>query len=174
MLKEFLSSLFWGVALFVVQVGVDFVKKEPIDWQTAILASVILVAIHFFVIRGRKTIEDTSKKTGANTGAKNSISSKAKRKVSTTNQTQKPMNDASAMNQRGYSAADLKFYLYHRNSKLSIIAGIICFLIWFLQKQAWFLYVGISFILLAVVYYVFFILKRNEFIEKQKKEKGIK
>ena len=174
MLKEFLSSVVWGVVLFVVQIGVDFAKHEPIDWKTATLASVILIAIHFFVSRGRTTIEDTSKKTGVNTSNSKNIAGKAKRKVNSSNSQQKPVATDTAMNKRGYNAEDLKFYLYNRNSKLSLIAGVICVLIWFLNKTAWFLYVGISFACLAVVYYVFYIVKRNAFIEKQRKEKEIK
>lgn len=174
MLKELFSSVVWGVVLFVVQIAVDLAKHEPIDWQTAILSSVILVAIHFFVSRGRTTIEDTNKKTGANTNTKKNISEKAKRKVTSTNQKQPTPTPETAMNQRGYSAEDLKFYLYNRNSKLALFAGIICVLIWFLNSKAWFLYVGISFACLAVVYYICFILKRNQFIEKQKNEKSLK
>lgn len=171
MLKEILSSLFWGAVLFVVQIGLDLVKHEPIDWQTTVLASVMLVAIHFFVSRGRTTIEDTSKKTGVNEVTKKSVSERAKGKINHANQKQGSVSDATAMNQRGYSAEDLKFYLYNRNAKLSGIAGIICLLIWFLNSRAWFLYVGIAFFCLAVVYYILYIFKRNEFVEKQRKEK---
>ena len=174
MLKELFSSVIWGAVLFVVQVAVDLVKHEPIDWQTAILSSVILIAIHFFVSRGRTTIEDTNKKTGANTNAKKNISEKAKRKVNSANQKQPAPAPDTVMNQRGYSADDLKFYLYNRNSKLALFAGIICVLIWFLNSKMWFLYVGISFACLAVIYYICYILKRNQFIEKQRKEKEVK
>ena len=173
MLKQFLSSLLWGAVLFVVQIGVDLAKKEPIDWQTTILASVILIVIHFIVSRGRTTIEDTNKKTGANAAAQKNIAAKAKRKVNNAAPKQEAAADT-AMNQRGYSASDLKFYLYNRNSKLCFFAGIIGVLIWFLNSKPWFLYVGISFVLLAGVYYIFYLLKRNEFVEKQKKEKGLK
>lgn len=168
MLKEFLSSLIWGAVLFVIQIAVDLVKHEPIDWQTAILASVILVVIHFFVSRGRTTIEDTNKRTGANTVVKKNISLKAKGKFD--NNKTKKETTTTEMERRGYSADDLKFYLYNRNSKLSAIAGIVCLLIWYLKSSAWFLYVGIAFVLLAGVYYIFFILKRNMFIEKQRKD----
>ena len=168
MVKEFLSSLIWGAVLFVIQVAVDLVKHEPIDWQTAILASVILVAIHFFVSRGRTTIEDTNKKTGANKTVKKNISQKAKGKID--NSKGKKQAEPTEMEKRGYNAEDLKFYLYHRNSKLSLIAGIVCILIWYLNSSAWFLYVGIAFILLGGVYYIFFILKRKMFVEKQRKE----
>ena len=125
MLKEILSSLFWGAVLFVVQICLDLVKHEPIDWQTTVLASVMLVAIHFFVSRGRTTIEDTSKKTGVKEVTKKSLSERAKGKINHANQKQGLVSDASAMNQRGYSAEDLKFYLYNRNAKLSGIAGIV-------------------------------------------------
>ena len=174
MLKQFLSSLLWGVVLFVVQIGVDLAKREPIDWQTAILASVILVVIHFIVSRGRTTIEDTNKKTGANSTASKNIAQKAKRKANNASPVKETPVADTAMNQRGYSASDLKFYLYNRNSKLCLFAGIIGVLIWFLNTKPWFLYVGLSFILLAGVYYIFYILKRNEFVDKQKKEKGLK
>ena len=174
MLKHLFSSVVWGAVLFVIQIGVDFFKHEPIDWQTAILSSVILIAIHFFVSRGRTTIEDTSKKTGVNSAPKKSIAEVAKRKANTTNQKQATPTPETAMNQRGYSADDLKFYLYNRNCKLSLIAGVICVLIWFLNSTTWFLYVGISFACLAVIYYICFILKRNQFIEKQRKEKEVK
>lgn len=173
MLKEILSSLFWGAALFVVQIVVDLAKHEPIDWQTTILASVFLIVIHFFITRGRKTIEDGPKKNAIDPkeGTK-SIAQKAKRKINDSKSNQE--TEPSAMEKRGYDKNDLKFYLYHRNSKLCVIAGIVCLLLWYLQSRAWFFYVGISFLLLAIVYYIFFLLKRKEFVEKQRKEIELK
>ena len=117
MLREILSSFFWGAALFVIQIALNLIKSEPIDWKTTILASVMLIVIHFFVSRGRTTIEDTNKKTGSTTTAasKKSIAEKATRKANQANQKQEDAAKETAMGKRGFTAEDLKFYLYNSN-----------------------------------------------------------
>lgn len=189
MKKQILSSLFWGVILFVVQIIVDVAKGQPIDWNTAIMASVFVVILHFLVSRGRGVVEnggkpnnaaDNSTPTKSGNGAKmeaaqnvqkKSISDKAKGNINNKNAKQNSTSEPSSMEKRGYSADDLKFYIFNRNAKLCLIAAVICIIIWYLKSSAWFLYVSIAFVMLAGVYYVLYLRKRDMFIEKQRKEK---
>lgn len=167
--KNVLRAVIFSAIMIVAQVGVDLMRHTAINWIEVLVGAGIVFLIS---IGSKSTIEIAPSKKGKEQSAKaeenaasgNNMDKNAN--VSKDNGMNKDANEMSAdMN-------DLRFYAYNRIAIISLCIGVGCILYGSMGQVVnsfWLYLVGGFSLVQAIVFFVLYLKKRNEFVEKAKK-----
>ena len=81
-------------------------------------------------------------------------------------------NAGTSKNMMEANMSDLRFYSYNRIAITCLVVGIGCLIYGYVKDGFWFYVVGILSFVEAIVFFVLYNKKRNEFVEKEKQRKN--
>lgn len=166
--KNFLNAAFWTVIMIVLQVVVDLVRHTAINWIEVLIGG----AIVFFICIGAKPNPVVVKK---NKDSKTKTPENASQNKNISPDGNVAKNDSgNNANNMNVNMNDLRFYAYNRIAMFSLAIGVGCIVYGYIKhvENAFWLYlVGGVCLVQAIVFFVLYAKKREEFVAKEKNNK---
>ena len=160
--KNLLSALFWSAIMIVVQVAVDLVRHTPINWIEVLIGAAII----FVICIGSKKNPMVEKRIPE---PKNKVPN-TEDNISVKAETSKNNNVNQNRNSMDANMGDLRFYAYNRIAIISLVIAIGCIVYGQMAHVGsvfWLYLVGIVCLIQAIVFFILYAKKRDEFVKKE-------